>query len=208
MRMPQLDSRVDAFIAKSADFAKPILKHLRELVHRGCPEAKETLKWGFPNFEYHGVLCSMASFKQHCAFNFWKASVMPDPMKILGIPRGEGMGHLGRITRLSDLPSDKVFVEYIRAAAKLNEAGVKIVRAKASPAEKKKLEIPGYLKTALRKNKPAQKTFEAFSYSNKKEYLEWLMEAKTPETRTKRLATAIEWMTEGKSRNWKYQARK
>jgi uncharacterized protein YdeI (YjbR/CyaY-like superfamily) len=208
MSMNIHDPRIDAYIAKSADFAKPILKHLRELVHRACPDVEETIKWGLPSFQHQGILCNMAAFKQHCAFNLWKASVLPDPKNILGIPRGEGMGHLGRIMRLADLPADAVLVKYLREAVKLNEAGVKIVRSKPKSADRENLKTPDYLAAALRKNRQAAKTFDAFSYSNKKEYVEWLIEAKTEETREKRLASAIEWMEEGKPRNWKYMARK
>jgi uncharacterized protein YdeI (YjbR/CyaY-like superfamily) len=202
------DPRIDAYIAKSADFARPILKHLRELVRRACPDVEETIKWGFPNFQHQGVLCNMAAFKQHCAFNFWKASVIPDPKNILGILRGEGMGHLGRIMRLADLPADAVLVKYLREAVKLNEAGVKVVRSKPKPSDRENLKTPDYLAAALRKNRQAAKTFEGFSYNNKKEYVEWLIEAKTDETREKRLADATEWMAKGKPRNWKYMARK
>lgn len=127
------DPRVDAYIAKSAEFARPILEHLRALVHKACPDVQETMKWSFPHFDYKGIVCSMASFKHHCAFGFWKASLMKDPHKILS--SDEAMGHLGKITSLNDLPSDRVMIAYIKEAAALNEAGVKVSRPK--PAAKK-----------------------------------------------------------------------
>jgi uncharacterized protein YdeI (YjbR/CyaY-like superfamily) len=201
--MGKTDKRVDDYMAKSQDFAKPILIHLRKLVHKACPGVEETIKWGFPNFVYNGVMCSMASFKEHAAFNFWKASLLADPKKIL-FKKGEtSMGDLGRIKSLSDLPSDKIMLEYLKEAAKLNKSGVKVQRKKVSK-EKKELVVPDYLTSALNKNKNALTTFETFSYTNKKDYVEWITEAKTEETRNSRLKTAVEWMAEGKVRNWKY----
>ena len=205
--MGKKDPRVDGYIAKSADFAKPILTHLRKLIHDTCPTVQETIKWSFPHFEYKGpadrsprVLCSMASFKQHCAFGFWYAE--RGPMSGNSQPR-EAMGQYGRITSLADLPKEKELVKQIKDAIKLHDAGVK-PRAVARTTGKKELEIPDYFLTALKKNKKALATFEQFSYSNKKDYLDWITEAKTDETRKKRLENAIEWMSEGKSRNWKY----
>ena len=201
--MAKKDPRVDAYIAKSAGFAKPILNHLRKLVHVGCPDVDETMKWSFPHFDYDGMMCSMAAFKQHCTFGFWKASLMSDPKKILGRMGDTAMGHFGRITSLKDLPSDKILISYIKEAARLNRDGVKLP-AKPRIKEKKELNIPGEFMSALKKDKKAMSTFEAFSYSNKKDYVEWIAEAKSEETRTKRLKTAIAWMAEGKVRNWKY----
>jgi uncharacterized protein YdeI (YjbR/CyaY-like superfamily) len=200
--MGKRDKRVDAYIAKSNDFAKPILTHLRKLIHQACPDVEETVKWSFPHFMSKGVLCSMASFKQHAVFGFWKASILPDPDKILALARKSAMGHLGQIRDLSDLPSDKVLVKYIKEAAKLNAIGAKPVK-KSAP--KKKLSMPPYFKKELNKNKRAAKTFEELSPSHQREYIEWITEAKTDETRSKRMGTTIEWLSEGKSRNWKYE---
>ena len=193
---------VDTYIAKSADFAKPILSHLRKLVHTGCPGVVENIKWGLPSFEYKGMLCGMAAFKAHCAFGFWKSSIMPDPNKIMS-EADSAMGSLGRLRELNDLPPDKILLKYIRAAARLNDEGIKVER-KPLPRERKPLRVPPALKRALSNNKKARETFENFNYTNKKEYIEWLTEAKTAETRSKRLSTAVGWMAEGKARNWKY----
>lgn len=203
--MGKADKRIDAYIAKSADFAKPILTHLRELVHEACPAVEETMKWSFPHFDYKGMMCSMASFKQHCAFGFWKASLMSDSNRLLTQSR-EAMGQMGQIKSLEDLPPDDVLIAYIREAARLNDEGVKLP-SRAKTAETKDLSVPDYVSDALKQSQKASETFENFSYSNKKEYVEWIKEAKTEETRNKRLATAIEWMTEGKSKNWKYEKR-
>ena len=203
--MPRKDKAIDAYIAKSADFAKPILNHIRALVHNACPEAEEKMKWSFPHFDYKGeMMCSMAAFKQHAVMSFWKAALMKDAA-LLETARSEvAMGHLGRITSLKEMPTDKKLTAYIKEAMKLNELGKKLP-SRAKPAEKKELDIPEYFLKALKKNKTAFQTFEAFSYSHKKEYLEWITGAKTGETRNKRIATAIEWMSEGKNRLWKYQ---
>ena len=203
--MGRKDPRIDAYISASADFAKPILKHFRNLVHKTCPEVEETMKWSFPHFDYKGnMMCSIASFKQHCAVNFWKASLMKDSEKLMGMAKSEqAMGHMGRITSLKDFPKDTTLTKYIKEAMKLNDEGIKL-SPKAKPLVKQELEIPGYFTKALHKNKKALKTFEAFSNTNKKEYVMWVTEAKSEETRNSRLETAIEWMSEGKIRNWKY----
>ena len=203
--MPVVDKRVDAYIANAAPFAQPVLTHFRLLIHKADPEVVETIKWGFPNFESHGtVVCSMAAFKQHCTFGFWKASLMKDPNKILAVSEKASMGHLGRIETLKDLPADKILISYIKEAVKLNADGVKVARKEKSKTIAP-VEIPEVVKKALKKNARALKVFEAFSPSHRKEYIEWISEAKTETTRDKRIATMIEWLEEGKSRNWKYQ---
>lgn len=201
--MTQKDERIDAYIEKSADFAKPILTHLRKLVHDVCPEIEETMKWSMPFFDYKGTVCNMAAFKQHCSFGFWKASLMNDPHKIMD-KINESHGQLGQIKSLEDLPLDEILIAYIKEAVRLNEEGVKVL-AKPKTAEKKELVIPEYFVSALEENASASEHFEKFNPSKKKDYVEWLNEAKTEDTRNKRLATAIEWISEGKSRNWKYE---
>ncbi len=192
------DRRIDAYIAKSADFAKPILTHLREIVHEACPEVEETMKWSAPHFMYHGMLCSMASFKEHCGFGFWKGTLVVESDG----KSDKAAGHLGRITTLSDLPPRKVIVGYIRKAMVLNESGTAVPRKPKRAS--KELETPGYLVAALQKNKKAMATFEGFTPSHRREYVEWITEAKTEDTRQRRLEQALEWMAEGKPRHWKY----
>ena len=199
--MGKKDQRVDEYISKSADFAKPILTHLRNLVHDACPAIEETIKWGFPHFDYKGMLCSMASFKQHCAFGFWKTALMKDAKEMIG-KNEYAMGHLGKIMSLKDLPPDKKITAWVNEAVKLNDDKVKWPEKKT--ATKKEIEMPDAFQKALNKNKSAAATFKNFSPSHKYEYLEWITEAKTEETRNKRIATTIEWLTDGKSRNWKY----
>lgn len=197
------NNKIDAYIAKSADFARPVLDHLRELVHKASPEIEEDLKWGMPYFSRHGIVCSMASFKEHCVFGFKNSSRMSDPAGILKKTEKDAMGQFGRIKSLSDLPSDQILLDYIREAVRINTE-IKTGSRKAQPAAPKQLEIPEYFTAAIAKNKKAKETFDAFSYANKKEYVEWITGAKREETRDKRLETAIEWMAEGKVRNWKY----
>lgn len=200
--MSSTDKRIDAYIVRSAEFARPILEHLRATVHRACTDVEETVKWGFPHFMVHGsILCSMASFKEHCAFGFWKASLLPDPRKILGAGE-KSMGHLGRIRSLDDLPPTRVLLEYIRAAALLNREGVAAPRKPKAPA--KPVRRPADLARALAKNAKAHATFDTFPPSQKREYIEWIAGAKTDETRIRRISTTIEWLKEGKPRNWKY----
>jgi uncharacterized protein YdeI (YjbR/CyaY-like superfamily) len=197
------DPRVDAYIAKSAEFARPVLEHLRKLVHKACPGATETVKWGMPFFEYSGLLCNMASFKQHCAFGFWNASKINDPEGVLQVKNKTSMGHLERITSLKDLPADKTIIALIKQAAKLNEQGIKKPAPKREP--KPELAVPSALAAALKKNKKAKANFEKLPPSHRREYIEWITEAKTDTTRDKRIATTVDWVTEGKSRNWAYQ---
>lgn len=200
--MPSKDPRIDAYIKKSAPFAIPVLGHLRKLVHATCKDAEETMKWSFPHFMYKGeILCSMASFKQHCAFGFWKASIMKDAAILLG-NREHGMGSIGKITSLDELPSDKQLIAWIKEAMKLNESGLKVEKQK--PSAKPVATVPVYFKTALAADKKAQQYFKGFSPSQQREYIDWLNEAKTDATRLKRLAQAMEWIAEGKIRNWKY----
>ena len=199
--MPTIDSRVDAYIEKSNDFAKPILGHIRKLVHEACPDLTETMKWSFPHFDYKGMFCSMASFKGHCAFGFWKHSLMDDA----ALPSEKtAMGSFGRITEIADLPDDETMKALIIKAIRLNDDGVKVVKTKPV-AERKELIVPDILLEALARDEAAAATFEKFPYSKRKDYVEWITGAKAEATRDKRLATTIEWLAEGKARNWKYE---
>lgn len=203
--MPITDPRIDAYIEKKADFAKLILNHLRLLVHKACPNAQETIKWGMPFFDYKGsVLCAMAAFKKHCTFTFWKAKLMKDPEDILQVADRHAMGNFDRITSLKDLPSDKILTVYIKEAAKLNEENIKLPPRKKIDANIA-LKLPVDFAASLKKNKKAQTVFENFPPGKKKDYIEWITEAKTEATKNKRIETAVEWIAEGKSRNWKYE---
>jgi uncharacterized protein YdeI (YjbR/CyaY-like superfamily) len=193
------DDRVDTYIAKSPEFARPILTHLRELLHAACPDVEETIKWSRPHFLYKGMLCGMSAFKEHCAFGFWNGSVVPKE----GDDSKDGAGQFGRITQVADLPSKKILTGFIKEAMKLNDAGVKSPM-RTKPKTPRELVVPDDLTAALRKNKKALATFENFPPSHKREYVDWITEAKTEATRTKRLDTTIEWLAEGKQRNWKY----
>lgn len=197
--MPTTDPRVDAYIDKSKDFAKPVLTHLRKLVHETCPDVKETLKWSMPSFEYKGILCGFAAFKEHCTFGFWKQSLMESDAFS---ETKTAMGSFGKLTSLRDLPSDAVMKKLIKQAMKLNDEGVKVTKPKH---EKKEVAIPEILLEALAKNEKAAETFNNFPPSCRREYAEWIAEAKTEPTREKRLAQTIEWLSEGKRRNWKYE---
>ncbi|MBL0355743.1 MAG: YdeI/OmpD-associated family protein [Chitinophagaceae bacterium] len=206
--MPGKNAAIDTYISKSAHFAQPILHHLRVLVHKACPDVEEKIKWSMPHFDYKGeMMCSMAAFKQHAIFGFWKAALMKDKSLLETAQSEVAMGHLGRITSLKDLPPDKKIIAWIKEAMELNENGIKLP-PKAISTEKKEITAPDYFIKALAKNKKARVTFEALAYSHKKEYIQWITEAKTAETRNKRMLQAIEMMAEGKSRNWKYAATK
>ncbi|HEX4348917.1 MAG TPA: YdeI/OmpD-associated family protein [Verrucomicrobiae bacterium] len=197
--MPANDPRIDAYIAKSPDFARPILNHIRQLVHAACPEARETIKWQMPHFEHKGVICGMAAFKQHCRLFFWKRALIFGK----GQTQDRAQGQLGNIASLADLPDDKILAGYIKKAVELNEAGIKNpLRAKSRTNPK--VVVPDFFLAALKKNKKTLASFEKFSPSHRREYIEWITEAKREETRAKRLKTALEWIAQGKPRNWKY----
>jgi uncharacterized protein YdeI (YjbR/CyaY-like superfamily) len=194
------DPRIDAYIARQADFARPILQHLRAAVHAACPEAEETLKWSMPHFLYKGqMLVGMAAFKAHATFGFWRAKEM------LGeaCAEREAMGQFGRLTSVADLPPDEILHGLIREAMALTDSGSRPARPKA--AAKPEPEDPPELRAALASNPAARATFEGFPPSCRREYVEWVAEAKRPETRARRVAQAVEWMAEGKRRNWKYE---
>ena len=193
------DQRVDAFIKKAADWQQPILNHIRDVVHEACPEVEEAIKWGSPSFMYKGMMCGVDAFKERVTFSFWKGQLL------FGYDNpGDAFRHFGDITKIADLPSKKELTGYIRKAMELNDNGTK-VPSKPRATKAKLLRTPTDLAAALKKNARAAKAFAAFSPSHKNEYIEWITEAKQDATRTKRLQTAIGWMADGKSRNWKYQ---
>lgn len=202
--MGKKDPRVDAYIAKAAPFAKPILAHLRKVVHVNCPDVEETLKWGAPHFMYKGMFCGMASFKTHCAFGFWKGALLENRPSALAVVGDTAMGQFGRLTRLEDLPDERTLAKYVRDAARLNDDGIKPPAPTKSGRPKAPLRAPVDLAAALARNKKAAATFEAFSPTSKREYIEWIVDAKTEATRKRRLDNAVEWMAQGKVRNWKY----
>jgi uncharacterized protein YdeI (YjbR/CyaY-like superfamily) len=209
MATQELNPKVDAYLDKAKPFAIPILMHLRKLIHKGCPGVQETIKWSRPFFEYRGaILCNISAFKEHCSFGFWGEEI-GDVLREAKVLQDDGMGSLGRITSVKDLPSDKQMLDWIRQAAKFVDSGQYTspiaARRKVVKAPKPAAEVPPEFASALKKNKQASTIFEAFSPSCKREYIEWIVDAKRPETRDKRIATAVEWIAEGKQRNWKYQ---
>jgi uncharacterized protein YdeI (YjbR/CyaY-like superfamily) len=202
LRLQKRDRRVDDYLAKAPPFARPILTHIRKLVHAACPEVEEAIKWSMPFFLHKGMLCHMAAFKNHCALGFWRSRM------VVGEDgqsenADSAMGQFGPIKSIADLPDDEKLTAYIKKAVALNEAGVKRP-ARPRPAGDRELTVPEFFAAALKKNKKALAAFENFSYSHKKEYVAWVAEAKREETRQKRLATTLSWLAEGKTRHWKY----
>jgi uncharacterized protein YdeI (YjbR/CyaY-like superfamily) len=193
------DPRIDEYIRRQADFARPILDHLRGAIHSACPDAEETLKWGMPAFMYKGeILATMAAFKQHATFGFWRGSqVVGDGREQL-----DAMGQFGRLGSVADLPDPETLKDFIHKAIALADAGVKPVRNKTVKGD---FSVPEDLQAALAEAPAASAHFDSFPPSCRREYVDWIVDAKRPETRTKRIAQAIEWMSEGKRRNWKYE---
>jgi len=199
--MPTLDPRIDAYIAAAPDFARPILERLRAVVHAGCPQVVETIKWGMPAFEHKGPLAGMAAFKRHAVFGFWKHElVVGDDARAR-----EAMGSFGCLKTLSDLPPKRALVAFVRSAVKLNDAGVPAPRRKTRP--RRAVAVPPALRAALARNARARATFEGLAPSHRAEYVEWVAEAKRDETRARRVQQAVEWLAQGKRRNWKYERR-
>lgn len=203
--MPTTDRRIDAYIAKARPFARPILESIRAQVHAACPDVVETIKWGFPHFLYEGgILCSTAAFSEHCAFGFWKGKLVPGAK---GAKSAEAMGQLGRLASPKDLPTKAEFARMLKAAMKLNEPATRKARPATRPGTRAPIPEPADFKAALAKKARARATWAAFAPSHRREYLEWITEAKRPETRAARLAQTLEWLAEGKPRNWKYAAK-
>ena len=203
------DPRIDAYINKAKPFAQPILHHLRELVHKACPKVEETIKWSRPFFEYKGaILGNMSAFKEHCSFGFWGEEIGA-VLREANVVQDGGMGSLGRITAVKDLPSNKEMLAFLKQATAFIDNGTYTspiaARNKVVKVPKPQLETPAEFSQALKANKKAAAVFAAFSPSCKREYIEWIAEAKRPETRDKRIAQSIEQIAENKQRNWKYQ---
>jgi uncharacterized protein YdeI (YjbR/CyaY-like superfamily) len=198
--MATTDARIDAYIAQAAPFARPILAYLREVVGSACPDGEETLKWGSPHLTYKGKLvCGMAAFKQHATFGFWQGR------QVVGHGAGSqeaAMGQFGRLTDVAQLPPRTVLEDYVREAMRLIDEGAVRKPAKASP--RPALPVPADLAAALAAVPAARASFEGFPPGQRREYIEWITEAKREDTRQRRLAQAVEWMAEGKPRNWKY----
>jgi uncharacterized protein YdeI (YjbR/CyaY-like superfamily) len=194
--MKNTSAEVDRYIEKAAPFARPILERIRAAFHKAHPGVTETMKWSVPHFEYKGVLGNMAAFKEHVAWGFWKGSLMNETL---------GERRL-KVHSLEELPKERDMVAYVREAVRLNEEGVKVERAPR--VERGEAEVPSDLAAALKKSAAAKKTFDTFPPSHRREYIEWITEAKQDATRQKRLAQTIEWLAEGKSRNWKYERKK
>ena len=199
------DPRIDSYIARQREFAQPILAHIREVVHSACPDVEETLKWSVPHFDYKGrIMCGMAAFKEHAIFGFWKGSLI-EGVSANRNNGGTAMGNFGRLASLKDLPSRKVLSALIKEAMRLNDEGVVVPKPKKAP--KPEAKVPAELTAALARNRKAGAQFTAFSPSHRREYIEWIDDAKREETKAKRVAQAVEWIAEGKGRNWKYQTR-
>ncbi|HZF94545.1 MAG TPA: YdeI/OmpD-associated family protein [Allosphingosinicella sp.] len=193
------DPRVDAYIARQADFARPILEHLRAAVGAACPEAEEAIKWGMPHFLHEGrILAFMAAFKAHAGFGFREGSVVGE-----GAAKADAMGQFGKLRGIGDLPAPEALAALIRKAMAASGASDKRPRAARPP--KPEIETPPDLAAALDAAPAARAAFDAFPPSCRREYVEWIVDAKRPETRARRLAQAAEWIAEGKRRNWKYE---
>ncbi len=203
--MVQYDPRIDDYIANAPAYAQPIISHLRQLIHQAVPDVVETMKWSHPHFDYKGPFMGIGAFKEHMGLNFWKTRLMEDPAGLFAFAEKGTAGSIGKISSMADLPADDVLLSYIRNAAELNDKGIKAPAPAKKPIEKKSLEVPADLIEGFKANAAAMQHFEQFSPSAKKEYLEWLADAKSADTRSKRLATMLEWVTEGKTRHWKYK---
>ncbi len=201
--MSNFNPKVDEYIAKSEDFAKPILEHLRQLIHETCPEVEEIMKWGIPHLDYKGdMMCILASYKKHCSFSLYKAELMTDPRIIQSVSAGQKMGYMDKIKSLEDLPTEDILVGYIKEAMVLNEKGIK--KSKPKTEAPKEIEMPDYFSEKLAENPEIKEIFEAKSPSFRKDYLVWIIDAKTEATRQKRIEESLEWIAEGKGRFWKY----
>jgi uncharacterized protein YdeI (YjbR/CyaY-like superfamily) len=189
------DKRVDAYLATAPDFAKPILARIRELVHEACPDCEETMKWSRPTFMYNGILCGMIAFKESALLHFWKGQA-------LDVDGRNANDVFVKVSDVKELPPKKTILAFVKKAMALNDEGTPLPKRPSKP--RKELVMPPAFMAAIRKNKKALAAYERFSPSHQREYIEWIVDAKREETRDKRIAQAVEWMAEGKPRNWKY----
>lgn len=203
--MSQSSKQVDQYIKNAPEYAQPILVKIRKAFHKGCPELEETIKWGIPYFVCDGMLGGMAAFKKHVGFGFWRSNELDDPAGLFETGTGAKQSMCtAKVHNLKELPTQKVLVDYVRRAVKLNRADSSKPKKK-SPKKKITTRTPADLAALLKKNKPAKVTFDALAPSHKRDYIQWITEAKRDATRQQRLKTTIEWLAEGKRRNWKYE---
>ena len=198
------DARFEAKIKAAEPFAQPILRHLRALVHEACPGVRETVKWGHLCFEREAIICMIGAFRQHCAFRFWHGG-MRAVLAEDGVTELSAMSSFGRITRVADLPSDRKMLGYLRHAVALAESGVPARRRRPTRV-KPETKVPAELAAALKANPVAAATFAKLSPGGRRDYVDWIGEAKREATRSNRLATTVAWLAEGKARDWKYAA--
>jgi uncharacterized protein YdeI (YjbR/CyaY-like superfamily) len=204
MKTTQFNPKFDAYMANSADFAQPIMAHLRKLLHKTCPEVVEEMKWGIPHFDFKDeMMCIFAAYKNHCSFTFWKESLMSDPKLKANPDLPAAKRYMGKITSLSDLPADRQLVAFIKEAMVLNETGVKLTPRKSETP--KEIAIPDYFAQELSANAKAKEIWASKSNSFRKDYLVWIIDAKTDATRQKRMEESLAWIAEGKGRFWKYE---
>jgi hypothetical protein len=197
--MATTDPRIDAYIAKQGDFARPILTWIRAQMHAASPDIGEAIKWGMPFFTYQDrPLANMAAFKAHASFGFWDRAGMATGKE------GEAMGQYGRLTSLADLPPEAEFCALVQAALAPIAAGDAPKRVRGAP--KPDLPVPDALAQALADDALATATWDGFPPGCRREYSEWIGEAKRPETRDKRVAQTIAQLREGKKMNWKYES--
>jgi len=206
--MSKRDPKVDAYVKKAPEFARPILEHMRDIVHLACPDIVETIKWGRPFFDHHGPVCGLAAFKAHCSVIFWKADVLLTPDE----RRDGALGQFGRLVSVKDLPSKRELIALVKRAVLLNEDGVPAQWQEARKQTRatraaKPVVVPALLAEALAKDAKARKAFDAMPPSHQREYAEWIDDAKRDETRQRRLAQAVAQIREGKSQNWRYESR-
>jgi uncharacterized protein YdeI (YjbR/CyaY-like superfamily) len=206
-QMPRFNPQFDEYQAAASEFARPIMAHLRKLVHAQCPEVVEQIKWGIPHFDYKGeMLCIFAGYKNHCAFTFWKESLMSDARLKANPDAKAAKRFMGKLTALSDLPPDGELIAFIQEAMALNDQGVKIApRRDARPASAADIAIPDAFAEQLSRHAQTNEVFQSKSPSFRKEYIVWIADAKTDQTRQKRIDEALEWIAEGKGRFWKYE---
>lgn len=198
---------VDAYIADAAPFAQPILKKLRTLFHKASPEIREEIKWGVPHFVREGIIGGMAAFKQHVSFGLWRSKELPDPDNLFGGNAKASMCNV-KVAEKAELPDDAVWIEYVRAAVARDSesgAGKKQKKARAAGSKKAAIPVPADFAAALAKSRKAAAHFDAFPPGKRRDYLEWITTAKKAETRARRIETAVEWIAEGKGKNWKYE---
>lgn len=196
--MNEASENITAYIEKATPEFKEVMIALRSVLNNPNFDIKEDWKWGAPNFNNEGMICWLAHFRNHVGMNFFKGTLIKDKYNLFTHYREEKGNRQLKFSDINQIIPEQIEY-YIEEAIKLNQENIKVVKKEIDTS------LPLDLETELNNNPKAKMFFESLAPSYKRDYIEWIEEAKREATRTKRLATTMEWLSEGKKKNWKYE---